>query len=451
MITRCLNIDWLEVYAIEREGTRNAVYFMHEGFIVHERPYGTPMYHEMFTIDGIDGEPLLEIRRSPKSIIFDPFSCHIRLNNRTCYFPNAIEILEEFMERYGYSFMRISRIDLCLDFVRFDTGDDPQKFVQRYMEGKYAKMNQVNLTGHARDSWNQRFWQSLSWGSKSSMVKTRLYNKTNELKEVKDKPYIRQAWCAAGLVDDMHTLTKRMPDGTDQVQNVWRLEFEVMSGTKGWFRVETSHGEKNRFQSYRNNLDMYRDFPGRLQIFWSLVYHYFHFKHVEYISDAKALVIPALRSIRNQDPDAKLQRKDRCTDKVLFRISEKSQLYKLKDTRVASSQPKVNRWESLKRALILYRDTQSIDPNVYKACNTIIKKLEEMTRFRDLAQPWDAKEVFLLRRLISERILMQDKPTNLSRGEFDDLEKFPDIFDDVFYQKTGGTVVPPSDFQSETT
>lgn len=454
MITRCLNIDWLEVFAVEKQGPRDAVYFLHEGFCVHERPYGTPMYHEMFTLDGTDGEPLLEVRRSPKSLIFDPSSCHIRLCNRTCYFPNCIEIMQDFLSRYGYEFRRISRIDLCLDFVKFDTGDDPQRFVQRYMEGRYAKMNQVNLSGHARDSWNQRFWQSLSWGSKSSSVKTRLYNKTNELKEVKDKPYIRQAWWAAGMVDDMHTLVKFNPDGSKTQPQIWRLEFEIKSGQKDWFAVETCHGEKNHFQSYRNTLERYSTYEGRLEIFFSLVHHYFHFKHVEYIEDSRAVVMPALRSIRRHDPDARLQRKDRCSDKVLFRTKEASQLYKLKDSKVASATPKDNKWESLLRALIAYRETQ-IEPKIYKACNVIIAQLEEGIRKRDLALPWDANELLLLRRLIAERILMKDKPTSLSRGEYDDLAQFPDLFGEVdsrqAKRKTGGTVVPPSDFQSETT
>lgn len=63
---RCVNIDWLEVFAMEIGAPHDADYFIRAGFVVHVREYGTRIYNEMFTLEGQDGHPLLEVRRNPK-------------------------------------------------------------------------------------------------------------------------------------------------------------------------------------------------------------------------------------------------------------------------------------------------------------------------------------------------------------------------------------------------
>ena len=77
-----------------------------------EREYGTPVYREMFTILDEWMEPIIEIRRNPKSQrgvqqfgVLDPDACHVRLTNRTCYYAEPVKFLQEFIERHG---LRIS-------------------------------------------------------------------------------------------------------------------------------------------------------------------------------------------------------------------------------------------------------------------------------------------------------------------------------------------------------
>ena len=109
MIQRCVNIDWLEVYCLEDALTypHDAEYFRRAGFHVEEREYGTPVYHEMFTLYDHYDQPLIEIRRNPKSAVgrqvngvLDPNACHVRLSNRTCYFNSPVQLLQQFLEQY---------------------------------------------------------------------------------------------------------------------------------------------------------------------------------------------------------------------------------------------------------------------------------------------------------------------------------------------------------------
>lgn len=384
---RCVNIDWLEVYAHEdsQDYPHDAAWFMNHGLEVHAREYGTRVYDEMFTIYDSDHEPLIEVRRKPagafepyKKTILDPYSCHIRLHNRTCYRDDAADLMQAFLVKYGYTFQRISRVDICLDFERFDRGDDPGVFLRRYMAGRYSKLNQANIAAHGKDMWDGRQWNSVSWGSRSSMVGTKFYNKSLELREGKDKVYIRQAWAACGLVDDFMTCQKRKKDGTLYHPDIWRVEFSMKSSVKGWVVLEDCHGRRKQLRSIRNNLGCYRTRPMLLDVFASLASHYFFFKHFE---DGK--------------------RKDRCKTKVLFDFTEQADFYKIE--KPATARHANNVLEALRIRLEHYL-LQSVDPAMNRVILDLLQLIKDKQVTMSAAAPWDAHEVELLRRLVAFRV-----------------------------------------------
>lgn len=338
-MNRCVNIDWLEVYAHEMQDgtTRDAEYFRSLGFDVAERDYGTRQYEQMFTILDQFSEPWIEVRRVPKGLktttgfsVLDEGSCHLRLSNRTCYAQNAAQIMIDFTERYGYIVSRISRLDICLDFEFFDYGDDPQKFLSRYLKGKYSKINQANVSAHGKDLWDGRAWNSLSWGAEKSQVTTKFYNKTLEITERKDKPYIRQAWASCGLVDDFINLTKRDKDGKIYCPQIWRLEFSIRSSVKRWYVIEDVHTAKKKLRSIHHTLDQYTDRKKLLEHFAGLVNHYFHFKM--YVEG---------------------QRKDRCPDKRLFMFSDVDRFYEVEH--LATAHANNSALDSLEKRLEHYK------------------------------------------------------------------------------------------------
>ena len=388
-MVRCVNIDWLEVYCLEDAigFPHDAEFFRRAGFHVVEREYGTPIYYEMFTIYGRDDQPLLEIRRSPKSAVgrqvrgvLDPSACHVRLSNRTCYFMEPAKLLQDFLERFGLHYQRISRIDICYDFTQFDYGDQPQDFLQRYMKGRFAKINQANISSHGSDRWDGRVWNSVSWGRRTSMITTRFYNKTKELQEVSDKPYIRQAWRAAGLIADELNPTE-----------VWRVEFAIKSSTKNWFQMEWEGGRKKQILSVRNDLRMYRSKAQLWDVFLSLADHYFHFK--KYQKDV---------------------RKDRCEDKKLFRRDDQASFYKL-DT-IHTKQTPAKQIDNLYHRLLAYRDA-SYKPEIYRACNVLLADLQFKLRTASIETPWPADELTAIRLIIADHIQNHDKPVNQSIEE----------------------------------
>ena len=401
---KCINIDWLEVYCLEEESSypHDAEFFRRQGWSVRVREYGTPMYRQMFTLINHYGEDEIEIRREPKSEkslsgLFDKYSCHVRLCNRTCYYNQAALFLKEFLEKNGLKYQRISRIDIALDFVRFDYGDYPAKFLRRYMEGKYAKINQANIAAHGSDAWDGRTWNSVSWGAPKSMVKTRFYCKSLELKQVHNKPYIRQAWKVCGLVDDEITLTKKMKDGTETEQSVWRVEFQIKSGTKNWFVMNIETKKHSKIRSVRNDLDAYKTRADIYNIFLCVAEHYFHFKKFK-----------------------EGVRKNRCPDKNLFQCADIRNFYKLDSERVAGTGTSPIAVDRLLERLIIYRDTHPM-PDIFKACNVLIAQLEFERRTAALNQPWPRDEVELLQRLIAKRIKGSENTLSLDIKETKEL------------------------------
>lgn len=292
-MNRCVNIDWLQVFCQEPlDKPLNANYFISQGYEVKQRDYGTPQYREMFTIFE-KGFPFIEVRRNPYSLkenggIFTKRDCHLRLSNRSCYALSPIDDLRSFIMAHGYTYRSISRIDICLDFNTFDRGDKPEKVLRDYMEGKLSKINQCNIAAHGKDRWDGRLWNSLKWGSTNSMISTKLYNKSLELKETHDKFYIRDQWKAAGLRIDIP---------------VWRVEFSISSDMKGFIKLDTGELITNKLTDYdTRDKCLFR--------FHSFANKYFHFKYVEKLENGK------------------FRRKDRCRDKLLFIISKSEQAYK---------------------------------------------------------------------------------------------------------------------------
>ena len=261
---RCINLDWLEIYALEpMTQPHDAEYFKAHGYKVKVRAYGTPQYQEMFTLYA-DGMELFEVRRNPYSIkeqggIFPRNACHIRLCNRTCYEIDPVNHLRAFLLTHDYTYKAISRIDIALDFNEFDNGMKPENFIQKYMRGKIAKINQSNVSAHGTDEWARRVFNSLKWGSPSSPVSTKLYNKTLELKQGEDKPYIRQAWETAGL---------------DTSRDVWRVEFSLTA------QMQTLKSLKSG-EMFKKSIIHYDSRERLLKQFYILAAKYFDFRTLQ--------------------------------------------------------------------------------------------------------------------------------------------------------------------------
>ena len=410
---RCCNLDWLEIHALEPAADpHDASFFRRAGLDVQEREFGTRVYKEMFTVCDRMGNPFVEVRRNPYSVGFQglhsPQECHLRLVNAACYYEDAAARLQHFMDDFDYTFNRISRVDICLDFELFDRGDDPAKFLARYLRQTYSKINQGTITAHGTDRWDGQVWNSVSWGSPTSAIGTKFYNKTMELYDQASgtykKPHIRYAWLKCGLIDDFHKVLKKK-DGGWYTPQIWRVEFSIRSSVKNWVAIELN-GEAKHYQSIRNTLDMYDSREKLVTLFAALSQHYFHFKYYE-----------------------KGQRKDRCRDKVLFDWGGVQLTYKVEhaDIQRLLGEGKRQRkpYDTLAKKL---REFQQSKPrkDIVDACQVIISCIEGDALRSDLRNPFSYNDLIALQQALSMKASGVDEDAAILMQEVKKLLKLND-------------------------
>ena len=317
-----------------------------------------------------------------------------------CYYDDAAEKLEEFLNFHHYTDVRISRVDICLDFVSFDFGDDPAKFLQRYLAHQYSKINVSRINVHGIDTWEGQTWNSAKWGSPKSCVSTKIYNKTMELRDRQSglflKPYIRQSWLLCGFIDDAQHVTLR----GEEVQ-VWRVEFSLQSSAKNWCPIELN-GKPNKKYSLRNTLDMYKGRAKLITIFASLSQHYFRFKKYK-----------------------EGVRKDRCPDKRLFDFTSTQICYKL-DTKLAVCGEGDKKLQRFNRLLLLLEkyEMSKWEGKEKEAAQTLINALKDDSMRADLAKPWDANDLNIVKTAYNRYLIVHNvDDVNLSVA----LEEFMNI------------------------
>lgn len=405
----CVSLDWVEVYCLESNQRYpcNADYFRNRGYCVRERDYGTRQYAEMFTIEDEQGEPWIEIRRNPMSGTSEfsgllPQSTHIRLVNRHCYFTDAIAKLRDFLTLHDYIFKRIFRIDICRDFEYFDSGDDPAKFCRRYLANKYAKINQCHLSAHGADNWSSFDWETLSWGSRKSMVGTKLYNKSKELQAGgSKKPWIVWNWYNAGLIDNPVSMMKKTPDGKEYQPVIWRLEFSLRSQADNWIVIEDQSGKRVKKKAVPHKLSLF-DSPDKLwQRFQELSFHYFRFKIME-----------------------EGKRKDRCKDKVLFYWDRQVEFMQVS---MLPHEAKPNPDdEILRRKLLLFKE-KHFDQKIRVACEVILDELYK-NKALAIAPREKVQEVLALRLATRFKFQMPEADFAVLLNEATNLIKEQDLF-----------------------
>lgn len=282
---RLVGIDWLELFVSERgDVDYSANGFRSRGWEVAEREYGTKTMAEMFTLLDAKGYPFIEVRRAPRGIdglnkktIYQQGDSYIRLSNLYCYDKDPVGLICEFVNRERYTIKKIYRIDIYTDFEIFDSGDKPAKVVRRIVNHTYSKINQSHRRTSGQDTWTECQDNWVSWGNKGSMVNTKIYDKTKELRETgMHKPYIVEYWRRAGYIDDVVNISRNgIP-----VQ-MWRLEFSIKGNAKDWIFIGKQDCDDGIIHKVEHSLQLYSTHNGLIDALANLVPYYFRFKIYE--------------------------------------------------------------------------------------------------------------------------------------------------------------------------
>lgn len=261
-------VDWLQLFLHDKnEPCENLAekYNRFNDYEFEKKDYSSRQFREVWIVYNIDGDEYATIQRSPFSSVISKDGAIIKLANRELYKKDYVQTVLRFLDRYGFAFKCISRLDVCFDSTVLHKGLTHKKLIDGILKGKYLKNNQ----GHA--SWNFGVQssankplecESCSFGSGSSPVKTKMYNKSKEMREVKDKPYIRELWAENGI---------------DTTIDVWRIEISIKADMTNVVHLST--GETFRLST--EHLKLYSEVQ---DIFYTYAQKYFQFK----VNDGKA-------------------------------------------------------------------------------------------------------------------------------------------------------------------
>jgi hypothetical protein len=201
---------------------------------------------------------------NPHSAALDKNLILIKINNWLLYQNYLIQYIEDLLEYYDIKFNNLTRVDICRDFQKLDYRNQlPKKFIKNFLHEKYIKVRKSKGQVYFNNGENLDF-QYLKFGSGKSRICCYLYNKTKELNEIENKPYIREQWVKAGL--------------NENLLDVWRCEFRLQNFD--FLLTDTETGEQISYNGNvcgLNSLDIINNCEN---LFNALSNHYLEFKKV---------------------------------------------------------------------------------------------------------------------------------------------------------------------------
>lgn len=220
------SVDWLQVFCLrplgnsmqwkEKISPRCDKYGNHRRYTLA----GTKEYiqgyeqqrsivYNNYTIAIIAWVPLDNRRRNEGSAI--------KMANPTLYCADWYFLLMDILAVLGWQPHNLTRCDLAVDLNYFVGGLLPSTFIRKYVcknNNSYIRHGSNKWTLYGRKEMRTTVFDSIRWGSRSSGVSVYLYNKTKELNDIHDKPWIREAWKKAELSSTL---------------DVWRVEISITS------------------------------------------------------------------------------------------------------------------------------------------------------------------------------------------------------------------------------
>lgn len=228
----CISCDWLEVSGNTPSVLEGDYWIGGKLFTLHREERQTSFF-KSFHVLKFKNQEYAYIRSQPRLGRISPSFVCLKLANRVLYHEDYVQFLWDVLKALKIRYKGITRLDIAYDCNKFYCGRDPHKFIINYVSkrpeekgGMYlANCKEYTLHGHKSIS-NDGTMNYIAFGSANKQARGYIYNKTLELQEVKDKPWIRDMWYRNGLK-------------TDGKNQVWRAEISIKCQGKDLLNLET--------------------------------------------------------------------------------------------------------------------------------------------------------------------------------------------------------------------
>ena len=228
----CISVDWLEVCcygAPLQEGvyTINGMRYQ----IVDEQKK-TRVFNKLYraVYRGLD---YFYIQQQPASAALKKGLTLVKVANRVLYSEKYVSLLLDFLRAFNLLYKGVSRLDIAYDCNTFFNGRSPKKFLRDYIckpleqkGGIYLANVKKHVTFFEKSISSDAQYSYIKFGMGTGGRSAYMYDKTKELDEVKDKPWIRKMWADNGLVSNEKT-------------HVWRSEISIKAQGKQLLNLDT--------------------------------------------------------------------------------------------------------------------------------------------------------------------------------------------------------------------
>lgn len=254
-----ISLDWMQYYCERSMDEVPKTFTTTKGsYEVEKQSYSTNLWLEVYIIKH-RGREFATLCCNPRNSGMPERGCTIKLANRVLYSHEWLIESKLILAELGLRYKGITRVDVAYDCNVLADGRSVPEFLMQYFshapycEGHVIRSGSRKVTINAtRSNKGSVEISAMRWGSKGSDVGAYAYNKSLELREVKDKPWIRETWEKAGLVDkfkndewdDLSEKEKERKINQGDVQQfietpVWRFEISIKGHGKDLLNLDT--------------------------------------------------------------------------------------------------------------------------------------------------------------------------------------------------------------------
>ena len=254
-----ISLDWMQFYCERSPWAVPSAFTTTKGsYEVEKQSYSTNLWLDVYIIKH-RGREFATLCCNPRNSGMPECGCTLKLANRVLYSHEWLSESKSIMAEMGLRYKGITRVDVAYDCNVLAGGRSVPGFLMQYFshapycEGHIIRSGSRKVTINAtRSNKGSVEISAMRWGSKGSDIGAYAYNKSLELREVKDKPWIRETWEKAGLIDafneeewaKLSEKEKQRKIEQGDVQQliecpVWRFEISIKAHGKDLLNLET--------------------------------------------------------------------------------------------------------------------------------------------------------------------------------------------------------------------
>lgn len=253
-----IHIDWLSVHGVGKLAPR--IFARYEAKDTGKQSKNYKNIYDVIRLT--DQCKVASVLCNPFSNIIDKNSIHMKIENRELWEITDIStFVLDIFDDLSIKYVGLSRVDFCADFDEFANRLQAKSLISNFLLMRYRKFGRTHYNLHGNQREQMQDFSYISFGKRTSGVMVYLYNKSLEMREVKDKPYIRAAATAAGI---------------SPFNDFWRLEISI--NTNKIRAIDTTSGEEIKL-----TLELLSQPHMITNIFFGLAWKYFRF----HINDGK--------------------------------------------------------------------------------------------------------------------------------------------------------------------